>query len=69
MTDWDDNMQIECAKSFIKPFKLNVRKQRVDKWKLIDKKNKHKILKITVDIVSNDENAINEDVKARLVIY
>lgn len=41
MTNWDDNMQIECAKSFIKPIQMNVRinypKMTVQ---LVDKKNK-----------------------------
>eukprot|EP00347_Sterkiella_histriomuscorum_P008191 403346032 len=50
MTNWDDNMQIECALSFIKPIQMN----------LVDKKNKQKILKITVEIISNDSNASNE---------
>ncbi len=25
MTDWDDKMQMECAKSFIRPLELHVR--------------------------------------------
>ncbi|CDW84144.1 serine threonine-protein phosphatase 4 regulatory subunit 4 [Stylonychia lemnae] len=50
MTNWDDTMLIECACSFVRPLELD----------LIDKKNKQKILKIAVDIVSNDVNAGNE---------
>lgn len=29
MTDWDYKMQIECAKSFIAPIKMNVRKREM----------------------------------------
>lgn len=63
MTNWDDNMQIECATSFIKPIQMDVRDRLwPNKFQLIDKKNKQKILKIAVDIVANDENALNEKV-------
>ena len=63
MTLWDDNMQIECANSLIKPLELNVLYLFSEyDLQLIDKKNKQKILKIAIDIVSNDVNAENEKV-------
>lgn len=51
MLDWDDKMQRECATSFIKPLELE----------LINMRNKEKICKAAVTIVTDDDNAENKD--------
>jgi hypothetical protein len=49
LLDWDDKMQRECATSFIKPLELE----------LINQRNKEKICKAAVSIVTDDDNAEN----------
>lgn len=51
MMDWDDKMQKECAASFIKPLELE----------LVNKKNKEKVLKASISILIDEDNAENKD--------
>lgn len=51
MLDWDDKMQKECASSFIKPLEMD----------LINKRNKEKVLKACILILTDDDNAENVD--------
>ena len=44
-------MQVECARSFIKPLELN----------LINMRNKEKVCKAAVSICTDDDNAENHD--------
>ena len=49
--DWDDKMQKECAYSFIKPLEHN----------LINKRNKEKVVKVAIQITTDDDNAENTE--------
>ena len=51
LIDWDDKMQKECAHSFIKPLELD----------LVNKRNKEKVVKAAVTIVTDDDNAVNTE--------
>lgn len=44
LDDWDDKMQIECAKGFVPALDKN----------LINDINRQRILKLTIDITTND---------------
>jgi len=46
LDDWDDNMQIECAKAFIAPLQQN----------MVNTSNKQQILKLAVEITTDDCN-------------
>lgn len=49
--DWDDKMQKECAYSFIKPLEMD----------LINKRNKEKVIKVAIQITTDDDNAENTE--------
>ena len=49
--DWDDKMQKECAYSFIKPLEMD----------LINKRNKEKVLKVAIQITTDDDNIENTE--------
>ena len=49
LIDWDDKLQKECAYSFIKPLELD----------LINKRNKEKVVKVAIQITTDDDNVEN----------
>lgn len=49
LIDWDDKLQKECAYSFVKPLELD----------LINKRNKEKVVKVAIQITTDDDNVEN----------
>lgn len=48
---WDDKMQKECATSFIKPLQMD----------LVNKRNKEKVVKVAMQILTDDDFLDNEE--------
>lgn len=61
LEDWDNKMQIECAQGFLAPIKHGVSLHQSNTLslsgvQLLNKENRQRLLKVTVEIVNNEHN-------------